>query len=254
MRRRPWFLLTACLALAPGMAGRSAHGDPREGAGVVIRRMCDATRRNDREALQALFASDYRYDGLDARQATNLFDGPLSFRYRALYCRTEALTRVGRTVTALISAIYEGNLNLEFLFRGRPTVQGQASIVLELEPREGAWRITASRLVRSTWVAPGRAAPHLLEVRVNGHTSLAVAPGAELIVTGASFGGARLLAFVGANSISGSTDPDAVTRWRAPLAAPMTPGRYLVHAVAFSQDFLALDRLTLPVVVTAAAR
>ena len=68
-------------------------------------------------------------------------------------------------------------------------------------------------------------------------------------MTAASYGGARLTAFLGAEVRNGSVDPEDVVGWRVPFTAPATPGRYLAHALVFSEDFLALDHVTIPVTV-----
>lgn len=232
---------TLFLAISPAAAAT--------GPATALERYFAALRANNREALQAALAPDYRYDGVDGAVASAVFDGPLGIRYRTLYTRIEAMTRVGEVATATAFTIFQGNVNLEFVGRGRPLVNGTTRLVVELSPRGGEWRVTAVRVVRGVYVAPGREAPHLFEVTVNDRTSLRVTPGAELRITGQVFGASRLLVFLGERTGAGAVDPDFVNLWRLTMPAPGAPGRYLFHAVAYSDDLLALEHVTLPVTV-----
>jgi hypothetical protein len=244
MRRILWMLFF----LMPLVVQRA---EAATGPAAALDRYFAALRANDRTALQAAIAPDYRYDGVDAAQASDVFDGPLSIRYRALHVRVEALTRVGDGATATVAAIFQGNVNLGFVEGGQPLINGTSQSVVELAPRDGEWRVTASRIVRAAYTAPGRVAPHLFDMTVNERTFLQVAPGTELRIAGKVFSASRLLVTIGAQSGGGRLDPNYVTLWRLPLSAPEAPGRYLVHVIAYSDDLQVMDHVTLPVTVVA---
>jgi hypothetical protein len=234
-------LATLAAGIRPAVAGPAA----------TLERFFAALRANDRAALEATLAPDYRYDGQDRGEAANVFEGLLSLHYQALHARVESMARTREVVTASASLFFEGTVNLEAIQGGRPRVNGSGRLLLELSPRGGEWLLTAWRVVRAVYVAPGREAPHLFDVTLNGRTSLRVAPGANLSFAGKVYSAEHLFLFLGGSSLNGALDPEFVTQWRAPIAAPAEPGRYLAHAVAVSRDLQVLERFSIPVTVTA---
>jgi len=247
MARRRWIpFLIALAALAPGARVAAAAGPA-----ATLERFFAALRANDRAALQATLAPDYRYDGLDRVAATDIFDNFLGLRYRALYSQVESMVRTGDVVTASASTFFEATVNLAAIEGGQPIVNGSSRLVLELSPRNGEWLVTAWRLVRGVYVAPGRQPSHLFDVTLDGRTSLRVASGSSLLFAGKVFGADRLFLFLGSSTLNGALDPGFVTAWRSPIAAPTEPGRYLAHAIAVSNDLQVLERVALPVTVVA---
>jgi hypothetical protein len=229
-------------------------GDPGQrqaAAGVrkALTAFFEAGRQNSPAQLSATLAPDYRYDGLTAAQFANQFDGDFGIRYRSVFYRIESLSVAGGRATAIVTLQYQGNVNMEAFQLGRPAVNGTARMAIELEPRDGIWKVTAARVVRGAYAVPGEPAPFLVRLTVNGETSLVVPPGADLEVVWESFGGALFWHFIGESFVIERTNPSDFKRWSRTLKAPMTPGRYVVHALFFAPDVVTMTQATVPVTV-----
>lgn len=247
MRRHRRLLLSLLFLVLSAATAQPAPA--ASGPADAVNRYLAALRANDRAALAAVFAPDYRYDGLDRTAATDVFDSFLGLRYRFLHAKIESLVRTGDVVTATAGFIFQAVVNLAAVEGGQPVVNGSGRLVLELSRRGSEWLITGGRVVRGSYAAPGRSTAYLFDVTVNGATSVRVAPGATLTVAGKVFGAELLFISIGASSRSAAVDPETGAVWQAPLAAPDTPGRYLFHAIAVSRDLQVLERVTLPVIV-----
>lgn len=251
-------LLTGC-----GGSGGGNHpaGETTAQVTAAVRGYFEALRRADPAALRAVLAPDYSYDGRNAEQASDAFDGLLSVIYRSLDYRIESLVVRGATATASVLTLFQGTMNMEPLGFGRPAVNGESRLVLELEPRGGAWKITAARAVRYQFVHPPTVPARLYDYTVNGQTSLRVAPGTPLRLAGKSDLSFFILASVGSTSAGPiRLQADLEEPWELALTAPTAPGRYLAYALAFAFDpdpatgeirYLHGDQVTIPVTVIA---
>jgi hypothetical protein len=240
--------------------GANPAGDVSAGVSAAIARYVDALRRGDVAAYRASLAPDYDFNGLDPTTA-DPFNEPFGITYRSLNYRIESLTTVGNTATATVSSTFEGNMNLEPFGNGRPAVNGQSELRVELEPRGPEWKLTAIRTIRSTFVHPGTLAPILLDFTVNGQIALEVPPGTPLTLAGSSILSFALFASVGDRTTSRAMTGEFMEPWEIQLTAPQAPGRYLASASSFTFAaepatgevvFLAGDLITIPVTVSGA--
>jgi hypothetical protein len=251
----------AAAALA-GCGGGGTNPSSGAAAGVTatLARYYDASRRADPRALMATLAPDYRYNGLDAATFANAFDIPFGLTYRALNERIAAVTTVGDTATAAVDTNFQGHLNLEFRRFGRPAVNGTSRQVIELERRGTEWLITAFRPVRTHFANPDTIAPTLTEFTANGATSLRLAPGEPVTLTGKTTYSFHLIALLGASSEEANPDFDVAVPVTLHVTAPAAPGRFLATVFAYTEVpnpetgslvFLAGDLVTIPVTVAA---
>jgi hypothetical protein len=227
---------------------------------ATVARFYDANRRADPRAFLATLTPDYQFNGFDAAALANAFDIPYALTYQALNYRIESVTTVGSTATATVDTNFQGNLNLEFLRFGRPPVNGTSRQVIELQPRGAEWRITAFRPVRTHFANPRTIAPTLTEFAANGATSLRVAPGTAVSLTGKATASFFLIGALGTSVTSADVDFDVEVPFTLRVTAPATPGRFLASTFAFTEvpnpstgnlDFLSGDLVTIPVTVAA---
>jgi hypothetical protein len=232
----------------------------------------EALRRTDVEGVRATLAPDYDYDrsAAPAFDPANPFDSPLGLTYRSLYYRIEALTTVGKTATAIVTTFFDADLDLPLL--GRTPVIGHSRMVLELEPRDGEWKLTAVRPVRVTYRNPLVPLPQglvllgpvvtLYDTTVNGRTSLTVRPGAPLALAGRSLYASLVIGVIGTFSLFDlkivMLNAEYDEPWELELQAPDRPGCFLAYALSIvlvpdprtgNFAFLAGDQVTIPVTV-----
>lgn len=276
-RPRRRFGLAGPLMLGIAFIGWGAIGPASAdapGAASTIAQYFDALRHMDRSAVRATLAPDYSYDRSNqpAFDPENPFDSPLALIYHSLFYRLVALTTAGKTATATLMTVSDGELNPPLI--GRTPVIGQSSLGLELEQRAGVWKITAVRPVRVTYRNPQVPLPPEAEISlslglttldnysVNGQISLKTPPGAPLKLTGTSHRAAAVLGVIGAfNPLTLQTAAlhgNENEPWTLQLQAPDTPGRYLAYALSIAAlpdpangglRFVAGDQVTLPVTV-----
>jgi hypothetical protein len=208
-----------------------------------------AARRNDMAALAATLVPDYRYNGQTGAQFADQFDSAGGIRYHSLFYRIESLSVAGGAATALVTTHFQGKVNVEFLGLGRPEVKGTGRLAIDLEPRDGVWKVRTARIVRVTYAAPGKQPPTLVRFLVNGQNSVRVAPGAELTLSGESFGSTFLMVTTSENALSTRTNPSDYLTWRTAMKAPMAPGRYHVRVLLWADDFITLTAADVPVTV-----
>jgi hypothetical protein len=260
-RLRGASVLALCVCAAY-LGGTNPGNAASAGAAATVRRYFAALRGTDVEGVRATLAPDYHFDRSDppAFDPVDPFDRPLGLTYCVLYDRIEALTTVGKTATAFVTTTFEGNLNLEFADLGRPLVNGDSRLVMELEPQGAEWKLTAVRPVRVTYVTPESPRPTLSNYTVNGRTSLRVPPGTTLMLAGRSNVSSLIIGVIGTPPVPRELMGKKNELWELQLKAPDTPGRYLVSAFALHFDtkpdpetgklrFLDGDQLTIPVTV-----
>jgi hypothetical protein len=256
------------IVLTPATADGGSKGITTTIAGYF-----ESLRQMDVEGVRATLAPDYSYDrsAVPAFDPANPFSSLLSVTYRSLSYRIEALTLRRNTAMAVVTTLFEGDLDLQVL--GRWPVIGNGRFFLELEPRAGQWKLTAVRPVRVRYrnpqvpLPPAQAAligsvPTLFDYTLNGRTALQVAPGAPLQFTGKSRFAFAVAGVIGDASLAQlkldlleSRDNEP---WELPLQAPETPGRYLAYALSIivlpdpvtgQPAFVTGDQVTVPVTV-----
>jgi hypothetical protein len=281
-RRRWWPGLVFALALGLGAGPRGITGPASAapaGPTGTLARYFEALRRTDADGVRATLAPDYRYDRSDnpAFDPENPFGCPLGLIYRSLDYRIEALTTAGKTATARVTTLFQGDLKNLPLLGGPVPVFGTSSLVMELEPRGEEWKLTAVRSVRAVYHNPVVPFPPgarilfldppltLSDCTVNGRTSLTAPPGAKLTLAGKTRATLYVIGVIGAfdlvslPSLRLDQPVDQYRRpWQLPLTAPETPGRYLAYAlsVVFGTDpttgqsaFLGGEQVSVPVTV-----
>jgi hypothetical protein len=259
-----WLALAAAWTLSGcggSGGGNNPSGTTTAQVSATVAGFFDALRRADPAGLRAVLAPDYNYDGRNAEQLANAFDGLLSLTYGSLDYRIETLTVRDRSATASVVTAFQGNINMEPLGYGRPTVNGSSRLELELQPRGDAWKLTAQRLIRIQFVHPPTVPARLYDYTVNGQTSLQVAPGTPLKLAGKSDLSFFIIAFLGGASAGPvPLQTELAEPWELAIHAPGVPGRFLAYALSFAFDpdprtseirYLHGDEVAIPVTVVA---
>jgi hypothetical protein len=248
-----WLLIAALLVPCGGGNGRSEANAADQwsvGAAATVARFFDGLRRTEYTTVRATLASDYQYDRSEhpTFDPADPFNSPFALTYRSLSYHLEALTRVGNTVTAVVTTIFEADLNLAFVLQ--MSVFGTGRLILELEPRDGEWKLTAVRLVRVTFRNKDLSPPEgmlligpvntLYHTTVNDLSSARVPAGTPLTLSGKARFVASVFGVIGSFSLL-NLSRDRVElkgqdgeQWTLPqpLQAPDTPGRFLAYALS----------------------